>query len=97
VRGVRNHFTSKRSPEIEKREARKGMADLAKHDDRRFGVKAGDSSPSFQVALLVLQVHLDLVICFKKQVSAALKSRATRRRPEASPGFGAVGGAGSAT
>jgi len=33
------------------------LAILAKHDDRRFGVKAGDSSPSFQVALLVLQVQ----------------------------------------
>jgi hypothetical protein len=60
VRGARNHFTSKRFSGIEKRGARKGNADLAKHDDRRFGVKAGDSSPSFQVALLVLQVHLDL-------------------------------------
>jgi hypothetical protein len=57
VREIRNHFTSRRFTKIEKREARKGNADLAKHDDRRFGVKAGDSSPSFQVSLLVLQVH----------------------------------------
>jgi len=57
VRGVRNHFTSKRFTKIGKRRARKSKGVLAKHGDRRFGVKAGDSSPSFQVSLLVLQVH----------------------------------------
>lgn len=59
--------------EIGRRNSRKSIVRLAKHDDRRFGVKAGDSSPSFQVALLALQVHSEFVFGVLKQLRGIFK------------------------